>query len=89
AVVEYLPSPVDVDHITGTNPKTGEEEERKLVPDEKLCGLAFKIQTDPHVGRLTYFRVYSGVLKAGSYIYNTVSDSKERVGRLLLMHANK
>lgn len=89
AVVEYLPSPVDVDHITGTNPKTQEEEIRKLIPEEKLCGLAFKIQTDPHVGRLTYFRVYSGVLKAGSYIYNVSSNTKERIGRLLLMHANK
>ncbi len=89
AVVDYLPSPVDIDHITGINPKTEEEEERKLIPNEKFCALAFKIQTDPHVGRITYTRVYSGVLKAGSYIYNSVSKQKERVGRLLLMHANQ
>lgn len=89
AVVEYLPSPVDIDHITGTHPKTGEEIVRQLVPEEKLSILAFKIQTDPHVGKLTYCRVYSGVLKSGSYIYNSTRDVKERVGRLLLMHANQ
>lgn len=89
AVVEYLPSPMDIDHIVGTNPKTNEEETRRLVPDEKFCGLAFKIQTDPHVGKLTYVRVYSGKLEAGSYVYNSVRGEKERVGRLLLMHANK
>lgn len=88
AVVEYLPSPVDIDHITGTNPKTKSEETRKLVPEEKFCALAFKIQTDPHVGRITYTRVYSGKLQAGSYIYNSTAGEKERVGRLLLMHAN-
>ena len=89
AVVEYLPSPVDVDHITGQRPKTGEEETRNLVPSEKMSGLAFKIQTDPHVGKLTYTRVYSGIIKAGSYIYNSVRGEKERVGRILLMHANE
>ena len=88
-VVEYLPSPVDIDHITGINPKTKEEEARQLVPEEKLCGLAFKIQTDPHVGKLTYFRVYAGTVAAGSYIYNSTRDKKERIGRLLLMHANE
>ncbi len=93
-VVDYLPSPVDIDQITGKDPETIDDEEpqdevRRLVPDEDFCGLAFKIQTDPHVGRLTYVRVYSGVLKAGSYVYNSSSDEKERVGRLLLMHANK
>jgi elongation factor G len=88
AVVEYLPSPMDIDHITGTNPKTGEEVTRNLVPDEKFCGLAFKIQTDPHVGKLTYVRVYSGKLQSGSYVPNSKGE-KERVGRLLLMHANK
>ena len=89
AVVEYLPSPVDVDHITGENPKTHEEETRQLVPSEKMSALAFKIQTDPHVGKLTYTRVYSGIIKAGSYIYNSISGEKERVGRILLMHANE
>jgi elongation factor G len=89
AVVEYLPSPVDIDHIEGTNPKTQETEVRKLLPSEPFCALAFKIQTDPHVGKLTYCRVYSGTLKAGSYTYNTTKREKERVGRLLLMHANQ
>lgn len=89
AVVEYLPSPVDIDNIKGTNPKTGEEVVRQLVPEEKLSILAFKIQTDPHVGKLTYCRIYSGVIKAGSYIYNSTRDNRERVGRLLLMHANQ
>ncbi|MCB9801247.1 MAG: elongation factor G [Pseudomonadales bacterium] len=89
AVVEYLPSPVDVDHITGENPKTHEEVTRKLVPTEKMSALAFKIQTDPHVGKLTYTRVYSGVINAGSYIYNSINGEKERVGRILLMHANE
>ena len=89
AVVEYLPSPTDIDHIEGHVPGNEEEKvQRRLVPEEKFCGLAFKIQTDPHVGKLTYFRVYSGSIKAGSYVYNSSKDIKERVGRLLLMHAN-
>jgi len=89
AVVEYLPSPTDIDHIEGHVPgKEDEKVQRRLVPEEKFCGLAFKIQTDPHVGKLTYFRVYSGSIKAGSYVYNSSKDIKERVGRLLLMHAN-
>lgn len=88
AVVEYLPSPMDIDHIKGINPKTDAEEVRRLVPEEKFSGLAFKIQTDPHVGKLTYCRVYSGKLDSGSYVYNATKDEKERVGRLLLMHAN-
>lgn len=89
AIVEYLPSPVDVDHITGINPRTKEEVTRQLVPEEKLTLLAFKIQTDPHVGRLTYCRVYSGILDSGTYIYNSTRDRQERIGRLLLMHANQ
>lgn len=89
AVVEYLPSPQDVDHIEGTNPKTKEEVVRSLVPEEPFCGLAFKVQTDPHVGRITYVRVYSGKLTSGSYTFNSTQQEKERVGRLLLMHANQ
>ncbi len=89
AIIEYLPSPLDIDAITGKNPKTDEDESRELNPDEKFCGLAFKIQTDPHVGTLTYIRVYSGVLKSGSYVYNSSVGEKERVGRLLLMHSNE
>ncbi len=89
AIVEYLPSPVDVEHITGINPRTKEEETRKLVPTDKLALLAFKIQTDPHVGKLTYCRVYSGTLDSGTYIYNSTRDRQERIGRLLLMHANQ
>ncbi|HEX7042018.1 MAG TPA: elongation factor G [Patescibacteria group bacterium] len=88
AVIDYLPSPVDLDEVKGLNPKTEEEEVRKLVPEEKLCGLAFKIQIDPHVGKITYFRVYSGKVEAGSYIYNATKGITERVGRILLMHAN-
>jgi elongation factor G len=89
AVVEYLPSPLDIEHITGLEPGTEEVIERKLTPEEKFCGLAFKIQTDPHVGKLTYFRIYSGTMQSGSYIYNSSKDTKERLGRLLLMHANQ
>lgn len=88
AVIDYLPSPVDLGQVKGINPKTQAEETRKLVPEEPFAGLAFKIQNDPHVGKLTYFRVYSGKLSAGSYIYNSIKEVKERVGRLLLMHAN-
>lgn len=88
AVVDYLPSPEDLREVKGINPKTGEEEVRKLVPEDSFSGLAFKIQIDPHVGRLTYFRVYSGKVASGSYIYNSVRNIQERVGRILLMHAN-
>lgn len=89
AVVEYLPSPQDIKEIKGTHPKTEEEVVRQLVPEEPFAGLAFKIQTDPHVGRITYVRIYSGRLTAGSYTYNSTRRVKERVGRLLLMHANQ
>ncbi len=88
-VVEYLPAPADIAKVTGINPKTEETVERALKPEEKFAGLAFKIQTDPHVGKLTYFRIYSGILKSGSYVYNPVRREKERIGRLLLMHANQ
>ena len=88
-VVDYLPSPVDLDQVKGINPKTGAEEIRKLVPEESISGLAFKIQNDPHVGKLTYFRIYSGRVTAGTYIYNSTKNIQERVGRLLLMHSNE
>lgn len=89
AVIDYLPSPADLKEVKGTNPKTGEEESRELIKEAPFAGLAFKIQNDPHVGKLTYFRVYSGQLNSGSYIYNSTKNIKERVGRLLLMHANQ
>jgi len=87
-VVDFLPSPLDISNISGTNPKTNEPEERVNKKDAPFAGLAFKIQTDPHVGRLTYVRIYSGTLKSGSYVLNSTKDEKERAGRLLLMHAN-
>ena len=87
AIVDYLPSPTDVGHITGTN-LDGQEEDRKPSVDEPFCGLAFKIMTDPFVGKLAFFRAYSGVLKTGSYVYNSVKGKKERVARILRMHAN-
>ncbi len=89
AVVDYLPSPVDLKEVKGIDPKTGSEITRQLTPDDILSGLAFKIQNDPHVGKLTYFRVYSGKIMAGSYIYNSTKNKQERVGRLLLMHSNQ
>ena len=89
SVIRFLPSPLDVDHVKGINPKTGEEEERKTSDDEPFAGLAFKIATDPFVGSLAYFRCYSGTLSAGSYVYNSTKDKKERVGRLVQMHSNE
>lgn len=89
AIVDYLPSPVDVDHVEGVNPRTGEKVVRKTINEQPFCGLAFKIQTDPHVGRITYVRIYSGTLKSGQAIYNASKDREERVSRMLLMHANK
>lgn len=89
AVCRYLPSPVDVDAVEGTNPDTNEEVIRKPDISEPFAALAFKIMTDPYVGRLCFFRVYSGKLDAGSYILNTRSGDKERISRLLQMHANK
>ena len=89
AVIRFLPSPLDVDHVKGINPKTGEEEERKTSDDEPFAGLAFKIATDPFVGSLAYFRCYSGTLSAGSYAYNSTKDKKERIGRLVQMHSNE
>ncbi|MBR1467219.1 MAG: elongation factor G [Bacteroidaceae bacterium] len=87
-VCMFLPSPLDTPNIIGTNPNTNEEEDRKPSEDEKTAALAFKIATDPYVGRLTFFRVYSGKIEAGSYIYNVRSGKKERVSRLFQMHSN-
>lgn len=88
-VVDYLPSPLDIPPAEGTNPKSGAAETREAKSDAPLSALAFKIQTDPHVGKLTYIRIYSGVLKAGSTILNASKNEQERIGRILLMHANK
>ena len=88
AVVDYMPSPVDVPAIKGTIPGTEDEETRESDDKAPFAGLAFKVATDPYVGKITFFRVYSGVLKTGTYVYNSSKDSKERIGRLLKMHAN-
>lgn len=87
-VQTYLPSPLDIPAVKGTNPNSGSEEERKAAESEPLAALAFKIMTDPFVGRLTFIRVYSGILKSGSYVTNTTRGKKERIARLLQMHAN-
>ena len=88
AVIDYLPSPLDVPAIKGTLPDTDEEVERKSSDEEPFSALAFKIMTDPYVGKLTFFRVYSGVLNSGSYVKNSTKGKRERVGRILQMHAN-
>ncbi len=88
AVVDYLPSPLDIPDVEGTDPKTGETITRKADGKEPFSALAFKLMTDPFVGKLTYFRVYSGQAEAGSYVYNSVKDGKERLGRILEMNAN-
>jgi elongation factor G len=89
AIIDYLPSPVDIPAIKGVNVETEEEDTRKASDDEPFSALAFKIVTDPFVGKLAYFRVYSGSLKSGSYVYNSSKGKRERIGRILLMHANK
>ncbi len=89
AVVDYMPSPLDIPPITGVNPKTGKEEERPADDNGSFAALAFKIMADPFVGKLAFFRVYSGTLESGSYVYNSTKDKKERIGRILQMHANK
>jgi len=89
AVVDFLPSPLDIPPVAGYNPKRDKQEKRLSKKSEPLAALAFKVQTDPHVGRLVYIRLYSGTLKSGSYVYNISKRKKQRVGRLLLMHANK
>ena len=88
AVIDYLPSPLDIPAIKGVNPDTDEEETRPASDEEPFAALAFKIMTDPFVGRLTFFRVYSGVLQSGSYVLNTSKGKRERIGRILQMHAN-
>ncbi len=87
-VQEYLPAPSDLKDVEGVKPETGEADSRKADPKDSFSGLAFKIQTDPFVGKLTYFRVYSGTLEPGTYVLNTTSGKRERVGRILQMHAN-
>jgi elongation factor G len=89
AVVAYLPSPSDLPPVRGINPKTLEEEVREVSDQEPFAALAFKIMTDPYVGKLTFFRVYSGCIKAGTYIYNATKEKGERLGRVVEMHANK
>ena len=88
AIIDYMPAPTDVPDIKGINPKTGEEDSRPSSDDAPFSALAFKIATDPFVGRLTYFRVYSGTITAGSSVLNATKDSRERLGRILQMHAN-
>ncbi|NLI60267.1 MAG: elongation factor G [Clostridiales bacterium] len=88
AIIDYMPSPLEVPAIIGTVPGTEEETERHSSDEEPFSALAFKIMTDPYVGKLAFFRVYSGTLKSGSYVYNSTKDKRERVGRILLMHAN-
>lgn len=88
AIIDYMPSPLDVPPIKGTNPETGEEEERPSDDNAPFAALAFKIATDPYVGRLAFFRVYSGTLSAGSYVYNANKEKRERIGRILRMHSN-
>ena len=89
AIIDYLPSPIDVDHVEGVNYKTGEPEVRKTDDNEPFAGLAFKIVADPFVGKLAFFRVYSGTLESGSYVFNSTKNKRERVGRLVLMHAKE
>ncbi|MEK7716074.1 MAG: EF-Tu/IF-2/RF-3 family GTPase, partial [candidate division NC10 bacterium] len=89
AVIDYLPSPLDIPPVQGLNPETKATEERKASDDEPFAALAFKLMSDQHVGQLVFLRVYSGTLEAGSGVYNSTKDKKERVGRLLRMHANK
>ncbi|MCK4518877.1 MAG: elongation factor G [Candidatus Omnitrophica bacterium] len=89
AICDYLPSPKDVPPVVGVNPITQEEEKRAARDDERFCSLAFKIMSDPYVGKLTFFRVYSGVLTSGTYVYNANKKIKERIGKLVQMHANK
>ena len=88
AITDYLPSPIDIDHVVGFNPDEPEkEEERKADDNEPFCGLAFKIVSDPFVGKLAYVRVYSGTLKSGTYVYNASKGKRERIAKVLQMHS--
>lgn len=89
AICDYLPSPLDVPPVSGISPETGEIEERHPEDESKFCALAFKIMSDPYVGKLTFFRVYSGILKSGSYVYNSNEKEKERIGKIVQMHAEE
>jgi len=89
AIVEYLPSPIDLSDVVGENPNTGEVEKRKRTNQEKFCALAFKVVTDPHVGRLVYLRIYSGTLKVGQLVLNVTNKKQERIGKLVLLHADQ
>ena len=86
--MDFLPSPIDIGLIKGSKPDSKDEIERKFNDNESFSALAFKVATDPYVGTLTFIRIYSGTLKTGTGIYNTTKDKEERVGRMLLMHAN-
>ena len=88
AIVAFMPAPTDIPHIKGVSPETGEEDERPSSDEEPFAALAFKIMTDPYVGKLAFFRVYSGTLESGSYVYNSTKGKRERIGRILQMHAN-
>jgi len=89
AITDYLPSPLDILPVKGIDPETDEQVERKVSDNEKFCGLIFKIKSDPFVGKLSYLRIYSGTLKAGEYVINSTKNKRERIGKLLKMHANK
>ena len=89
AVCRYLPSPVDIEAVSGIDPNTGETVIRRPDAKEPFAALAFKVVNDPHIGQLTYFRVYSGKLTSGSYVYNSTKDKKERISRIMLMHSNQ
>src|SRR5437762_11137438 len=88
AVVDFLPSPLDVGAVDGINPKNGQTESREPIDSAPFSALAFKIQSDQYFGKLTFFRVYSGTLRKGSYVYNATRDKRERVSRIVRMHAN-
>ncbi len=88
AIIDFLPNPLDIGSVWGTDPKSGEEIERKPSDAEPFSALAFKIATDPFIGKLAFFRVYSGTLKSGSYILNASTGERERIGRLVMLHAN-